>query len=108
MSSRNVYLLPRDRQSAAVLHRALQAAQLLLQNGTRDALSLQSALHRVLNEESRAKLDYVEIVDAQTFESLTHINRKAYVLIAAKLGETRLLDNLLVDFSDNGQLTTEL
>jgi len=108
MSSRNVYLHPCDRQSAAVLHRALQAAQLLLQNGTRDALSLLSAIHRVLNEESRAKLDYAEIVDAQTFEPLTHINRKAYVLIAAKLGETRLLDNLLVDFSDNGQLTTEL
>jgi pantoate--beta-alanine ligase len=108
MSSRNVYLHPRDRQSAAVLHRALQAAQLLLQNGTRDAFSLQSAIHRVLNEESRAKLDYAEIVDAQTFEPLTHINRKAYVLIAAKLGETRLLDNMLVDFSDNGQLTTEL
>jgi pantoate--beta-alanine ligase len=108
MSSRNVYLHPRDRQSAGVLHRALQAAQLLLQNGTRDAFSLQSAIHRVLNEESRAKLDYAEIVDAQTFEPLTHINRKAYVLIAAKLGETRLLDNMLVDFSDNGQLTTEL
>jgi pantoate--beta-alanine ligase len=108
MSSRNVYLHTSDRQSAAVLHRALQAAQLLLQNGTRDALSLQSAIHRVLNEESRAKLDYAEIVDAQTFEPLTHINRKAYVLIAAKLGETRLLDNMLVDFSDNGQLTTEL
>jgi pantoate--beta-alanine ligase len=108
MSSRNIYLHPSDRQSAAVLHRALQAAQLLLQNGTRDALSLQSAMRRVLNEESRAKLDYAEIVDAQTFEPLTHINRKAYVLIAAKLGETRLLDNMLVDFSDNGQLTTEL
>src|ERR1700737_448842 len=44
MSSRNVYLQPSDRQSATVLHRALQAAQLLLQNGTRDALSLQSAM----------------------------------------------------------------
>ena len=108
MSSRNVYLQASDRQSAAVLHRALQAAQLLLQNGTRDALSLQSAMHRVLNEESRAKVDYAEIVDAQTFEPITHINRKAYVLIAAKFGETRLLDNMLVDFSDNGGLTTEL
>ena len=108
MSSRNVYLQRSDRQSATVLHRALQAAQLLLQKGTRDALSLQSAMHRVLKEESRAKLDYAEIVDAQTFEPLTHINRKAYVLIAAKFGETRLLDNMLVDFSDNGQLTTEL
>jgi pantoate--beta-alanine ligase len=108
MSSRNVYLQPGDRQSATVLHRALQAAQLLLQNGTRDALSLQSAMRGVLEEESKAKVDYAEIVDAQTFESLTHINRKAYVLIAAKFGETRLLDNVLVDFSENGQLTTEL
>jgi pantoate--beta-alanine ligase len=108
ISSRNVYLNTNDRQSAAVLHRALQAAQLLLQNGTRDTLSLQSAMHRVLKEESRAKVDYAEIVDAQTFEPLTHINRKAYVLIAAKFGETRLLDNMLVDFSDNSETTPEL
>src|SRR6202521_1787804 len=93
MSSRNVYLHPRDRQSAAVLHRALQAAQLLLQNGTRDARSLQSAIHRVLKEEPRAKIDYVDIVNAETFEPLAQINRKAYVLVAAKFGETRLLDN---------------
>jgi pantoate--beta-alanine ligase len=108
MSSRNVYLNVADRQAATVLHRALQAAQLLLQNGARDAFSLQSAMHRVLKEESRAKVDYAEIVDAQTFEPLTHINRTAYVLIAAKFGETRLLDNMLVDFSDTGQLTAEL
>jgi pantoate--beta-alanine ligase len=106
MSSRNVYLQTSDRQSATVLHRALQAAQLLLQNGSRDALSLQSAMYRILKEE--AKVDYAEIVDAQTFEPLTHINSKAYVLVAAKFGETRLLDNMLVDFSDTGQLTTEL
>jgi pantoate--beta-alanine ligase len=79
-----------------------------LQNGAGDAFSLQSAMHRVLKEESRAKVDYAEIVDAQTFEPLTHINRTAYVLIAAKFGETRLLDNMLVDFSDTGQLTAEL
>lgn len=108
MSSRNVYLQAADRQSATVLHRALQAVQLLLQNGTRDALSLLSAMHRVLKEEPRAKVDYVEIVNAQTFEPLANLNRKAYILIAAKFGETRLLDNMLVDFSDNGQLATEL
>jgi len=108
MSSRNVYLQPSDRQAATVLYGSLQAALALLQNGSRDALSLQSVMQRVLKEEFRAKIDYAEIVDAQTFEPLTHINRKAYVLIAAKFGETRLLDNMLVDFSDNGQLTTEL
>jgi pantoate--beta-alanine ligase len=108
MSSRNVYLNVTDRQAAPVLHRALQAAQLLLQHGTREAPSLQAAMHRVLKEESRAKVDYAEIVDAQTFEPLTHVNRTACALIAAKFGETRLLDNMLVDFSDSGQLTTEL
>jgi pantoate--beta-alanine ligase len=108
MSSRNVYLQQSDRQAATVLYRSLQAAQALLQNGSRDALSLQSVMQQVFKEESRAKIDYVEIVDAQTFEPLMHINRKAYVLIAAKFGETRLLDNMLVDFSDNGQLTNEL
>jgi pantoate--beta-alanine ligase len=108
MSSRNVYLRGIDRQSATVLHRALQAAQLLLQSGTRDATPLQSAVHRVLKEESRSKIDYAEIVDAETFEPLTHVNRKAYVLVAAKFGETRLLDNMLVDFSDPSELTTEL
>jgi pantoate--beta-alanine ligase len=108
ISSRNVYLQAGDRQSATVLHRSLQAAQTLLQNGSRDALSLQSAMHRVLKEESRAKVDYVEIVDAETFEPLTHINRKAYVVLAVKFGETRLLDNMLVDFSDTGELNVEL
>jgi len=108
LSSRNVYLQASDRQSATVLHRALQAAQVLLRNGTRDALSLQSAMHRLLKEEFKAKVDYAEIVDAQTFEPLTHINRKAYILVAAKFGETRLLDNLLVDVRDTGELTTEL
>jgi pantoate--beta-alanine ligase len=108
MSSRNVYLQPSDRQAATVLYRSLQAAQALLQNGSRDALSLQSAMQGVLKKESRAKIDYVEIVDTQTFEPLMNINRKAYALIAAKFGETRLLDNMLVDFSDNGQLTTAL
>jgi pantoate--beta-alanine ligase len=108
LSSRNVYLNTTDRQSATVLHRALLAAQQLLQNGTRDAHSLQTAIHSVLKEESRAKVDYTEIVDAQTLEPLTHISRKAYVLIAAKFGETRLLDNMFVDFKNNSDLIVEL
>jgi pantoate--beta-alanine ligase len=108
MSSRNVYLNASDRQSATVLHRALQTAQLLLQKSTRDTGALRLAMQRVLQDESRAKVDYAEVVDAQTFEPLTAINRKAYLLIAAKFGETRLLDNMLVDFNGRGELTSEL
>jgi pantoate--beta-alanine ligase len=99
MSSRNAYLNAADRQAATVLHRALQAVQNELHQGTRDALQLQSAMRRVLEQEPRAKIDYAEIVDARTFESVTHIARSSYALLAAKFGETRLLDNLLIEFN---------
>jgi pantoate--beta-alanine ligase len=99
MSSRNVYLSAADRKAATVLHRALQAVQIELHNGTRDALQLQSTMRRVLQQEPRAQIDYAEIVDAHTFDPLTHVTRSSYALLAAKFGETRLLDNLLIEFN---------
>jgi pantoate--beta-alanine ligase len=102
MSSRNAYLNAADRQAATALHRALQAAQQEVKKGTRDALELQSAMRRVLDKEPRTKLDYAEIVDAQTFQPIAFMNRTSYVLLAARFGETRLLDNMLVEFQDPG------
>lgn len=99
MSSRNAYLNAADRQAATVLHRALRAVQNELHKGARDALQLQSALRRVLEQEPRAKIDYAEIVDARTFQPVTHVARSSYALLAAKFGETRLLDNLLIEFN---------
>jgi pantoate--beta-alanine ligase len=99
MSSRNVYLNAEDRSAAPVLYRALQAVQKSLQNGERDTASLQSAAQRVLALESRAKLDYAEVVDAETFQPLASISRNAYILLAARFGNTRLLDNMLVKFT---------
>jgi pantoate--beta-alanine ligase len=99
MSSRNAYLNPADRRAATVLHRALQAVQHELHKGARDALQLQSNMRRVLEQEPRAKIDYAEIVDARTFEPVTHIACSSYALLAAKFGETRLLDNLLIEFN---------
>ncbi len=99
MSSRNVYLNAADRKAATVLHRALQAVQSELHQGTRDALQLQSAMRRALQQEPGAKIDYAEIVDARTFLPLTHVTRSSYAVLAAKFGETRLLDNLLIEFN---------
>jgi pantoate--beta-alanine ligase len=99
MSSRNVYLNAEDRSAAPVLYRALQAVQKSLQNGERDTASLQSAAQRVLALEPRAKLDYAEVVDAETFQPLASISRNAYILLAARFGNTRLLDNMLVKFT---------
>jgi pantoate--beta-alanine ligase len=98
MSSRNAYLDADDRKAATVLYRALQAAQQELQHGTRDALHLQSAMRRVLDAEPRARVDYAEIVDAQTFEPVARLGRESYALLAVKFGTTRLLDNMLIEF----------
>jgi pantoate--beta-alanine ligase len=107
MSSRNVYLHGENRAAAAVLHRALEAARVLMLRGNRDALNLQNAMRKVLAEEPRARVDYVEIVDAEKFEPVAMVNRSAYVLLAAKFGETRLLDNMLVEFSADAGLNGE-
>jgi pantoate--beta-alanine ligase len=76
-----------------------------------DSLSLQHAARHVLDQEPRAHVDYVEIVDAKTFQPVANVSRPAYVLVAATFGETRLLDNLLITFREDGSqkgVVTEL
>jgi pantoate--beta-alanine ligase len=97
LSSRNVYLNPDERKAAVVLNRALTAARDELAAGTRDALQLQTTLQEILTAEPRATLDYAQIVDADTFEPITCISRPAYILLAAFLGKTRLIDNLYLE-----------
>jgi len=56
----------------------------------------------VFEKEPLAKLDYAEIVSADNFEPVAHISRASYVLVAAHLGKTRLLDNMLVQPVEEG------
>ena len=97
LSSRNAYLNAEERRAATVLHRSLEAARAELKCGTRDSLEMQAAVHRVFDKEPLAKLDYAEIVGADSFEPVTHISGASYVLVAAHFGKTRLLDNMLVE-----------
>jgi pantoate--beta-alanine ligase len=96
MSSRNVYLTGEDRQAATVLHRALEAGAREIRAGMRDSLELQRTLHKVLGSEPRARVDYAEVVDAETFEPVVRILKPAYVLLAVHVGPARLIDNLRV------------
>ena len=97
LSSRNAYLSADERKAATVLHRALAAACAEIHSGTRDPLQLQSVIRNVLSAESLAALDYAEVVDAESFEPVTRISRPCYVLLAAFLGKTRLIDNLYIE-----------
>jgi pantoate--beta-alanine ligase len=103
MSSRNTYLSTEDRKAATVLHRALKAAQTALHAGTRDTQSLQLNMRRVLDREPRGKVDYAEIVDAQTFQPVALVNHSAYAVLAVKFGTTRLLDNMLIELDESGR-----
>jgi len=97
MSSRNVYLDAQDRKAATVLCRALHVAESEIGAGVRDALQLQNAMRKELQAAPRARLDYAEIVDAETFESVVRISRPAYALLAVYVGKTRLIDNMLIE-----------
>jgi pantoate--beta-alanine ligase len=98
LSSRNTYLNAEERRAATVLHRALDAARRELSASTRDALQLQTAIRRVLSNEPLARVDYTEIVDAETFEPVASVGLRAvYALLAVFIGKTRLIDNLLIE-----------
>jgi len=102
LSSRNVYLSAEERRAATALHRSLEAARAELKRGTRDSLEIKGAMRRVFEKEPLTKLDYAEIVRADTFEAATHIFQSSYVLVAARFGKTRLLDNMLVEPAQEG------
>src|SRR5258707_9339476 len=100
LSSRNAYLNAEERRAATALYRALQAARAELAAGTRDALEIQNRIRTVFNSEPLARLDYAEVVAADDFESVVRVSRTGYVLVAAHLGKTRLLDNMFVEIPE--------
>jgi pantoate--beta-alanine ligase len=106
LSSRNAYLDEDERRAAAVLFRSLQAAAKELSAGVRDTLELQRAIHKVLDSEPRARVDYAEIVNAKSFEPVVRIAHDCYALLAVRIGSTRLIDNMLVHAGD--ELSIEL
>lgn len=97
LSSRNVYLNPEERRTATVLHRALETVRAEILSGTRDATQLQNTIRSVFEKEPLARLDYAEVVSADNFEPVVHVSRPSYVLMAAYLGQTRLIDNLYIE-----------
>ncbi len=100
MSSRNVYLSPEDRSAAIVLRRALDAGEREIGAGETDPEAVARAMRAVVDDEPRARLDYVAVVDPVTLETPGVIGSETRLLIAAHLGETRLIDNCRVRMAD--------
>ena len=96
LSSRNVYLSPQQRKSALVLYRALQEMRSRFEQGERKSAPLIQAGNRVLAQEPGVRLDYLEIVDPDTLEAVAETNNTALVAVAAFVGSTRLIDNIVL------------
>jgi len=96
MSSRNAYLDPAQRKQALVLFRALARLQTLVDQGEADSRNLIAAAKSVLADEREVRLDYVEVVNPESLEPVADVSKGALVAVAAFVGNTRLIDNLLL------------
>lgn len=96
MSSRNVYLSPVERQQALALVDTLRRSVALVRNGENDATTILKAAIERLNAEPGLTIDYVKICHAQTLADAALVDRESVMLLAAKVGKTRLIDNSLL------------
>ena len=97
LSSRNIYLSSDERKMALVLPASLQRAQKLFDDGERNAAKLAAGGKKAFVWQPAVKLDYFEIVDPDTLEQVETVNRRVLVAVAAFAGNTRLIDNILLE-----------
>ena len=94
MSSRNVRLSPEARAQAPVLYHALAAALVAVENGERGVEQLRAGICATLAGADLAAIDYAEIVDAETLEAVTIVDRPCLIALAVFLGGVRLIDSV--------------
>ena len=96
-SSRNQYLNSEERKQATVLYKALQAAA---NSGKKSASEIVALAREVINEAPLARIDYVEVVDAETLKPVEMVRANSVLLLAVSFGNTRLIDNIRLGLGD--------
>ena len=94
MSSRNAYLNAQERKGALCLYHSLRRAQELFAQGEKDAGTFRKEVVKLIQAEPLATIDYVEVVDPDTFLSLKEVKEGTLVALAVKVGPARLIDNI--------------
>ena len=98
MSSRNVYLSVSERNDALVLYNSLRFARRIIESGQKKISIILSEMNDLFAKIASANLDYIKIVSADNFEIVDELieGHEYYVLVACKIGKTRLIDNELI------------
>ena len=97
VSSRNQYLNRQQRQDAAWLYKSLQKSLEMVNADTIDAEEIISEMKKILNQKSSIEIEYINIVDPDFLGDIDKITDKALVVVAVRVGQARLIDNILID-----------
>jgi len=96
MSSRNSYLTPGQRLDAAVIYKSLKLARKLINNGERSLARITEEMRKLIRQKKSARIDYVDIVSADTLRPVKTIYGDLLIALAVYIGSTRLIDNLKI------------
>jgi len=96
MSSRNMYLSDGEKNDAAILHKSLKHAEILIKNGERDAGKIIKAVEDMIKTKQSARIEYVRVVDTKKLEDMKTISGPVAVALAVFFGSTRLIDNTTI------------
>jgi len=108
ISSRNLYLGPEDRDAASIIHQGLRQAKEVFKKGEKHAGKLAETVRTIIESEPRVRVDYVRVVDADTLEKLDKLDeRPVLIAVAAYVGKTRLIDNIIFNRTKKDAATTK-
>lgn len=96
-SSRNTYLNGEERKAALVLSRAVFHGEEMMKNGEREADTILSEMRKIIEAEPLARIDYVEMTDADSIKPLTRAQGRVLTAMAVYIGTTRLIDNFIME-----------
>jgi len=97
MSSRNVYLSGEERKSALILSKSLFEAEELIKKGKTGKENILKYITDRIKSEKSAQIDYIEIINAETLDSIEFLKGRVLIALAVKFGNTRLIDNVIVE-----------
>jgi pantoate--beta-alanine ligase len=97
VSSRNRYLTDKQKEQAAYIYKSLRKARQMIDGGTKNCGVITRRMRKILNRAAAIKVEYINIVDAETLQPAARIAGKILIAAAVKIGTTRLIDNILID-----------
>ena len=97
LSSRNMYLSPRERESALLLSKSIVHARKMVRDGVRSCSQIRAKVLEILGSDPAVSVEYVSLKDACTLEDLQRLDSDGVLAIAARVGKARLIDNTLLE-----------